>query len=101
MLNAVPQEPAAWDGLAAQHAIPHSCDEEREVRGATPASSTSINITARKIRAIGVRAGLSGRDTKSKVAPFSRMACGLVYNGRILSQERMRKQDNDAGWVSG
>ena len=54
------------DGLPMQQAIPHSCDDERELKGTTPDSMTSISIVARTIRAIDVRAVFAGRETKSK-----------------------------------
>jgi hypothetical protein len=66
VLKAVLQEPAMCEGLPAQQAIPHSCDDARELKGTTPASTTSTNIVARIMLAIEVRCGLSGRVTRNK-----------------------------------
>ena len=80
LLKAVLQEPAMCEGLPAQQAIPHSCDEDRELSGATPASSASKSTTASVILAITVvRAVLTRRETESKgKTPFRRVACGFV-----------------------
>jgi hypothetical protein len=54
------------EGLPTQQDIPHSCDDERELKGTTPASNTIISIAARVIRGMDVRANLVERETKNK-----------------------------------
>ena len=68
VLKATLQAPAMCEGLPAQQAIPHSCDEaEKELGGTTPASSTRVSITASVILAIAhVRNVLTRREAENK-----------------------------------